>query len=397
MLSVEQAQELLKAEVSRLEPGDINLADAYGNVLVEDIHSPVDLPLFDASSVDGYALACNRVEDHTIYQVKEEIKAGDYSDVYLNPGECARIFTGAMVPASAAMVVMQEYVDVQDGTISLREDFRAGNFIRKKGSQIKSGELALQKGSFLNPGSIGFLASMGISKVKIYRKPEISIIVTGNEIIPPGNALGKGEIYESNSFSLMAALQQQLLKVREFVMVKDDKNELKIQVEKSLKECDILLITGGVSVGKYDFVKDVLSDIGARTVFYKVAQRPGKPLLFAKLGNKLIFGLPGNPASVLNCFYEYVYPAIRIARGFENISLQMIHLKLQKEIKNEGDRASFIRSKITEEGVMPLDKQDSGMMLSFAGGNALIYVPADKKFVARDEIVEVHLLPFDSY
>jgi molybdopterin molybdotransferase len=396
MLTVEEAKDLLIRAVGKSAPVTTGLPGAYGNVVAEDIYAPVDLPLFDASSVDGYALCLDPSEHNRLYKIIGEIKAGDAPYFQLPPGEGVRLYTGAMVPASADCIVMQENVEAKDGYIKLAEDTSPGNYIRKQGSQIRKGELALAKGAYLNPGTVGFLASMGLANVKIYKKPPVSVIVTGNEIIAPGNDLKAGQIYESNSFALIAALGQMQINPVHVLHAEDTRENLDAQLVRAIGDSDIILITGGISVGKYDLVYDALKDAGAETVFYKVAQRPGKPLWFGKIGEKLIFALPGNPASVLVCFYEYVYPAIRIMRGIFEPLLPVKQLKLLKEIHDPGARASFLRAKITGEGVTALEKQDSGMMMSFAGGNALIYIPKEISHVAENEIVEVHLLPFDN-
>jgi len=395
MLTVEEAKKLLFNQILKSDIFEIAIESAFGNVLAEDIYSPIDLPLFDQSSVDGYALTFDKIEEYTKFEIIEEIKAGDSTTIRLKPGQCVRIFTGAMVPQTANLIVMQEFVNANEGFITLGHDFKPGNYLRKKGTQIQKGELAVSKDTFLNPGVIGFISSLGISKLKIYKKPIVSLIVTGNEIIKPGNKLEMGQIYESNSFALQAALRQQQIEALHVLNARDTREDLDNQLSLALKDSEVILLTGGISVGDYDLVYDALKDAGADTIFYKVAQRPGKPLWAGRLGKKMIFALPGNPASVMVCFYEYVYPTLRMMRGFANPHLQTVHLNPAKEINDPGERASFLRAKITEENVTPLEKQDSGMMMSFASGNALIYVPIDKKYIAKDEIVEVHLLPFE--
>ena len=394
MLSVEEAKHILFSQIQLSAVIDTPVMQAYGNVLAEDILSPIDLPLFDSSSVDGFALATKGARDLSHFEVIGEIKAGDNTDFALQPGQAVRLFTGASVPASADTVVMQEKTKFEHNSLELTAPFTEGTFIRRQGSQIRKGEIALKKGVFLNPGAIGFIASLGIASVKVYSKPAISVIATGNEIIQPGNPLQGGEIYESNTYALVAALQQQHISTEHIGTIHDDKEALRAKIESFLQDSDILLLTGGISVGKYDFVYETLQEIGVETIFYKIAQRPGKPFYAGKIGNKLVFALPGNPASVMVCFYEYVYPSIRMMRGFADASLSVLKMKILKDVTNPEDRAVFIRAKQMEDGVMPLDKQDSGMMLSFAGGNTLIYIPNGRENVKAGEIVEVHLLPF---
>lgn len=395
MITVEEAKELLFGRIEKSKPIELSLKDAFGFVLSGDILTPIDLPLFDASSMDGYAIASSDILEQREFEVVGEIKAGDGSVYELKPGQALRIFTGASIPASADGVVIQEKVELKNGSIYLKEEFRKGAFIRKKGSQIKRGELALNKETLLNPACIGLLASLGIEKIIVYKKPDVSIIVTGDEIVSPGRNLKAGEIYEANSYTIQAALQQMRINISSVNSVCDDRSQLKNIVEESLHSSDVVLISGGISVGKYDYVLEVMNELNVETIFYKVSQKPGKPLYAGKINGKYIFALPGNPASALVCFYEYVYPSIRKMYGVENASLVIENLKLLQDITKNEDRALFIRAKKTDEGVLPLDGQDSAMLRSFAEADVLIYVDRDRIDIKQGEIVEVHLLPLN--
>jgi molybdopterin molybdotransferase len=394
MISIEEAKKLLSGQVVRSVPVDVIIAQAVGCVLAEDIFSQIDLPSFNQSEMDGYAISSVE-KNNNCFEVIGEIKAGDDSSLQLQSGQAVRIFTGAAVPASADTVVIQEKVEQTNGSVYLTDDFKKGDCIRLQGSQVKEGELALKKNKFLNPAAIGFLAALGVSRVKIFKTPDVSILVTGNEIVNPGNKIKPGEIFESNSFALDAALKQMDIPVKNIFSSVDNKDELKNKIEKCLHDSDIVIITGGISAGKYDLVFDALNELNVETIFYKVAQKPGKPFLFGKLNDKLIFALPGNPAAVLVCFYEYVYTAIRMMQGFENTTLPVLKLKLLKEIIKKEDRGLFIRAKKINDGVMPLDKQDSNMLGSFAEADSLIYIPNETKIIEPGEEVEVHLLPFN--
>ena len=396
MIIVEEAKGLLFSRINPTRAEKISIDEAYGYILAEDISAPIDLPIFDASSVDGYAVNYELgIKNYDFFKIIGEIKAGDNKIIELKPGEAIRLYTGSIVPGSASELLMQEQVTREGDAVILNDTYKSGNYIRNQGSQLKKGDIVAQKGIFLHPGAIGFLASMGISEVSIYPKPELSFIVTGNEIIKPGIPLAPGQIYESNSFALLAALKQMHINPMHMLNAIDTREELDKQLAIAIKDSDIVLLTGGISVGEYDLVYNALKDAGAETLFYKVAQRPGKPLWAGYLGDKWIFALPGNPASVMACFYEYVYPAIRMMCGFSKPELKKVKMKLLSAINDSGDRASFIRAKIKDAGVMPEQKQDSGMMISFAEGDALIYIPKEITHIAKDETVEVHLLPFD--
>ncbi len=394
MISVEEAKRLLSGQIQKSTSVEVSISEAAGCVLAEDIFSPIDLPSFNQSAMDGYAVPSDG-ENKKQFDVLGEIKAGDPPSFHLQSGQAVRIFTGAAVPDTADAIVIQEKVERINGTIQLSEVIKKGDCIRLKGSQIRKGELALKKNSFLNPAAIGFLASLGISKVKIHKKPDVSILVTGNEIIKPGNNLAHGEIYESNSFALDAALKQMHVTPKNISSASDDKGDLKNKIENCLSGSDVIILTGGISVGEYDLVHDALMEFNVKTIFYKVAQKPGKPFYAGKLNDKIIFALPGNPAAVLVCFYEYVYPAIRMMQEFENTMLPSLKLKLLNDITKKEDRALFIRAKRMTDGVMPLEKQDSNMLLSFAQADVLIYVPNETKQINKGEEVEVHVLPFN--
>lgn len=394
MVTVEEAKQLLSENTPTFGLEEVPIADALNYVLAEDVFSPIDLPSFDQSSMDGYAVCSENNFDRKEFTVVGEIKAGDDLSVQLSEGEAVRIFTGAAVPPSADSIVIQENVNAVDGKIILTKSYKRADHIRFKNSQIKQGEQALKKGSVLNPGAIGFLASLGLNKVKVYARPSVSIVVTGNEIISPGEVLVHGKVYESNSFSIVAAMQQMNITVCEIYRVRDEKEKLHQILSDAISNSDIVILSGGISVGKYDLVYDALQEFGIKVLFYKVSQKPGKPVLAGKIGDKLIFALPGNPASALVCFYEYVYPSIRKMTGFGNFELKKIRLKSDREIMKKEGRALFIRSKITDTGVLELEGQGSDMLRSFAMADAFIYLREEQGMVKQNEEVEVHLLPF---
>lgn len=395
MIPVEEAKRILFSKAGKATVVTVDLLGASGCVLAESVFSPIDLPSFNQSAMDGYAVASVNLKNKKQFEIVGELKAGDAGSIFLQPGQAVRIFTGAEVPVSADSIVIQEKAERVNGSIYLSEDFHPGDCIRFKGSQIKKDELALTKDTFLNPAAIGFLAALGITQVPIYKKPEVSIIVTGNELIKPGHVLNDGQVYESNSFSLHAALHQLHIRPKFIFTALDEINELKNKIEKCLVDSDLIILTGGISVGKYDLVHDALKSLEVETLFYKVAQKPGKPFFSGMWNGKPVFALPGNPAAVLVCFYEYIYPIIRTMQGFKNKSMPEVKLKLLKTISKKEDRALFLRSSVMHDGVMPLDKQDSNMLFSFAEADSLIYVPIESEGINQGTMVEVHLLPFN--
>ncbi|HXD91916.1 MAG TPA: gephyrin-like molybdotransferase Glp [Bacteroidia bacterium] len=392
MISVEEAKGIITQHVFALEKKTtVPLADGLGCMLAEDVFAPLDLPPFNQSNVDGYAV---RGLENKTWKVVGEVKAGDNCKIELKEGEALRIFTGAMVSQGSDCVIMQERITRAGDTIQFTEaELKQGEHIRKAGAQIKKGALALPQGTVVNPAILGFLSGLGLAELVVYAKPKITLIVTGNELQTVGSDLEMGKVYESNSFALQGALQMVGLKVDTLHFVKDEKEKLNACVAKAILDTDLLLISGGISVGDYDFVKEVMESTKTETLFYKVAQKPGKPLYFGKNENCFVFGLPGNPASALTCFYEYVYTTLQIMQGRGEIFLNSIELPTQKSITKKKGLAHFLKAEIKNDGVMPLEGQESFIMKSMAGAGAFIYLPADKENVAEAELVEVHVLP----
>lgn len=393
MISVQQAKQFVDEQVETLQSVKMNIEDAVDFILAENIFSPIDIPSFNQASMDGYAVFAGDRENRRYFKLSGEVKAGDKGDFHLHEGEAVRIFTGAAVPVNADAVIVQEKATELNGVVNVDGSFHKGAYIRQKSAQTKKGDLAIKKSSVLTPAAIAHIASLGMNEILVYRKPCISIVVTGNEIVSPGNTLLPGQVFESNSFSIRAALTQFRIPVTAISMVRDDRNELKRCVEENLAQCDILLVTGGISVGKYDLVEEILGDLEVKTIFYKISQKPGKPMYMGKLGSKIIFALPGNPASVLVCFYEYVFPAIRKMMGYEKINREKIKMKTSAEIINNEGRACFIRAKMENDKIHPLEGQDSYMLHSFSIADAFIFIPGDKKQIHEGEEVEVHPIP----
>lgn len=394
MISVTEAKEKIINNTATLTPVKSVLSLAGGKVLAEDVYSTIDIPGFDQSSMDGYAFSFKEWKLNQLLEVKGEIAAGNIAVTSLSPGSAVRIFTGAAVPPGADTVVMQEKVKIQNDHLVIDDDaILPGLNIRIRGSEIKAGELAVAKDSLLTPAAIGFLAGVGIAEVLIYPDPSISIIVTGNELQAPGHALQHGQSYESNSFSLRAALKQ--LHITEVkVYQAEDKLEKLVQVlKKTLEQSDVILLTGGISAGDYDFVLQAATQCGVEKLFHKVKQRPGKPLFFGKSAGKLVFGLPGNPASVLTCFYEYVEPALKkMVR--QKTGMQITQAPLTGPFKKATGLTHFLKGFYDGNTVTPLHAQESYRLSSFANANCLIKIDEEVTVCDKDEPVEIHLLPF---
>jgi molybdopterin molybdotransferase len=396
MVTVNEAKEKIIANTHLLEVESRALSDASGYVLAEDIKAPISLPSFRQSSMDGYAIIhADVVKEGTYLQITAEVRAGQPNVPVLIKGTAIRIFTGAPVPEEATAVVMQEHTEVIEGDIVIYEyPVSEGKNIRNVGQQIREGAIALRQGTVLSPGSIGFLQGMNVTTVKVYRKPKVGLLITGDELLKPGNEPEAGKVYESNSAMLMAALAKEGIDNVDIRYSKDDLSSTINALEELYANYDVILASGGISVGDYDFVGAALRELQAETIFYKVRQKPGKPLLFAKAGQKLFFALPGNPASSLVCYYEYVFPAIRKMTGASSPFLPTIMLPIKLGYTFDGERDEFLKAIVEGGEVVPLDGQESFALRSFAIANALIYLPTHQNRVLPGDLVEVHLLPF---
>jgi len=391
MISVEEGIALVDTHTVATNVITKNTEDILGYVLAKDVHSPINLPPFPNSAMDGYAI---KLHKNLTYNLLGEVKAGDNKNPVLKAGEAVRIFTGAMVPITADAVIMQEKVIANEKSINLQENPKKGANIRPLGEQLKKGALALKKGTKLTPAAVSFIAGMGITQVVVYNKPKVGIVVTGNELVAAGNPLEDGQIYEGNSIMLKTALTQTGIPDNTIYRVKDNYEATCKTIEKALEENDVLLISGGISVGDHDYVYDALQAQNITSIFYKVKQKPGKPLFFAKKEEKLIFALPGNPASALTCFYVYVYPALQKVMGNIFKGLKEQNLPVTKAINNKFGRALFLKAMINDKWeVTSLEDQSSAMLSSYAIANALIYIPAETESVEKGSLVKALLLP----
>lgn len=388
MINVKEALSRVLSNVSALETIEILVENSLGFTLAKDISSPIYLPPFNQSAMDGYAIS----GDCKSYKIIDEIKAGDNNSIEIKNGECVRIFTGSKTPKGTTAIAKQEIVTVENGGVYLNEIIKPETSIRKKGEEIKIGEIALKKQTLVNPAAIGLISSLGITKISVYKKPKIELIVTGNELTKPGLKLENGSIYESNSFTIKSALEYCGYNCK-INFVKDDYNSTKSTIEKAIKNNDLVIITGGISVGDYDFVGKSLTDIGVTQTFYKVKQKPGKPLYFGIKGSVKIFALPGNPAAALSCFYIYVLTALKLMNGNKNPELEKRIVKISHFYSKKGDRAQFLKAKFQNGKVTVHKGQSSAMLSSFVDANCLLYIPEETNEVKEGSDVLIYILP----
>lgn len=391
MISIEEAISLVKKHTKPLLKETVKSVEkAGGYILFNDVLSPINMPPFRQSAMDGYAL--NLYEDLT-YKLIDEVKAGDGHQPVIKKGEAVRIFTGAPVPDTANAIMMQERVIAEGNSIKIEHTIEQEQNIRPLGEQVKTGEVALKKGTKLTPAAIGYLTSLGITHVSVYKKPSIALITTGNELIKAGEPLSYGKIYESNSTMLQNALYN--LKFYDITLhkVKDNYEKTKTKLQSVINDNDLVIATGGISVGDYDFVGKALKELQTEQIFYKVKQKPGKPLFFGKKDDTLIFALPGNPAAALSCFYVYVNMALQKMMDREVIELPRVKAKSNSSFTKKGDRPQFLKGIYNKGKIEILDGQNSSMLQTFALSNALVIVPADVNNIELNDDIEVILLP----
>lgn len=382
---------LVDNHTQKLTPIKKYLLDALDLYLAEDIKSPINMPPFNQSAMDGYAVLFDENYQNNFVLV-DEIKAGDNNKRDLKAGEAVRIFTGAPTPINANAVIMQENTSVKDGVLTIDDSLTVFKNIRLEGEQIQQKQIALKKGEQLNPQAIGFLATLGITEVTVYPRPKISIVVTGSELVTPGVPLKFGQIYESNAIMLQSAIIKKGFTDIDIVKVKDDYNETKNIINNALQKSDLLIISGGISVGDYDFVGKALLELNTEQIFYKVKQKPGKPLFFGKNKNTIVFALPGNPASALTCFYIYIETVLQKAIGNLNYSNETLNLTLESDYLKKGIRGEFLKAKWANNTVKILGNQSSAMLNSFAEANALVYLGDEDREVKKGERVTTYII-----
>jgi molybdopterin molybdotransferase len=343
--------------------------------------------------MDGYAFLFSDWKKNKSLKIKGEMTAGSNESFALSPDTAVRIFTGAPLPPGADTVVMQEKIKIENNLLIIEdENLVQSTNVRAKGSEIKTGELALAKDTLLLPPAIGFLAGFVITEVLVYPHPSISIIVTGNELQEPGKTLEHGQVYESNSFSLEAALKQLHITGVKIYKAEDTLEKVEQVLKETLQQSDIVFLTGGVSVGDYDFVVKAAAQNGVEKIFHKIKQKPGKPFYFGKKENKLVFGLPGNPASVLTCFYEYVEPALKKMIK-QKSAVQIMQVPLATDYKKATGLTHFLKGFYDGKTVTLLNAQESYRLRSFAIANCLIKIDEEIIECKKGEPIEIHLLP----
>jgi molybdopterin molybdotransferase len=391
MISLQEAKQIIQDAIMAPKIVKLPLLEAFGFTLAQDIIATVDIPNFAQSSMDGYAIKF--ADKDKPLAIIGEMPAGAANQLTIENGQATRIFTGAPLPNGADTVVMQEKVAVESKLLRLQDDnLLLGLNVRPKGAEVKSGEVAMAKGTYLSAAALGFLAGIGCTQVPVYTAPKVAIILTGNELQEPGQPLQFGQVYEANSVLLTAALQKAGITDITILRSEDNPETLAAVLKQALETSEVVLLNGGVSVGDYDYVVDAVRGCGVEQKFHKIKQKPGKPLFFGTAGDKLVFGLPGNPSSGLTCFYEYVLPALEKAMH-KPVSVIATTATTTHNYTKPAGLTHFLKAFYEDGTVTPLHAQESFRLHSFAQANCFIVLPEASTGCNAGEQVEVHLLP----
>jgi molybdopterin molybdotransferase len=388
LLSVEEALARVLGRVAPLPPERVAIGDAAGRFVAEPAHARTDLPPFPSSAMDGFAVRSTEVPG--TLPVAFEVAAGRASGVPLPPGAAAEIATGGAVPEGADAVVPIELVVTRDGSVEIPAGVASGTNVRPRGGDVREGELVVPAGARLGPAQIGALAAVGAAEISCARRPRVAILATGSELRAPGEPLEHGEIYESNRAMLAAALVGAGARVEPLPAVADDEVAHREAIARGL-DADVLVTSGGVSMGAHDLVRDVEASLGVEEVFWGVAVKPGKPLSFGVRGSTLVFGLPGNPVSSLVGAVLFVAPALRALQGATSPGPVYEKATTASALHRSEHRDEYVRAarRLDPAGVVlePVSGQDSHMIVRAAAADALVRVPRGDGEIAAGAVV----------
>jgi molybdopterin molybdotransferase len=397
MLSVEEAQSLILGEIPLLDTESVPLSEALGRILREDVHATTDVPDGDNTAMDGYAVRAEDVANAPVsLRVTGDIAAGHLATARVEAGTAMRIMTGALIPDGADTVVNLELTDAGGEVVLVQSAVRAGTNIRRRGEDMRAGDLVLAGGTPIRAGEIGVLASTQRGNVVVGRRPEVAVFSTGDEIVEIDQPRAPEQVVNSNAWSLAALIREAGGVPRMLGIVRDDRDATVRAIESALQS-DFVVSSGGVSVGAYDFIKDALDVLGADTRLWRVAMKPGKPVVFSKLRDRVYFGLPGNPVSSMVSFLLFVAPAIRKAMGQRaGVLPPAVSARLAAPLTSKGDRRNYLRVRVVARGgelaAEPMRAQGSGVSTSMLRANGLAVLDAGTTRAEAGSMVTVLLV-----
>ncbi len=394
LVSHEEADQLIQSNtvpVDRIE--EIAVQDAMDRVIAEDIIANRFVPPFDRSAMDGYAVIAEdtfkAAEEEVLLTLEGVIHAGEVSENPITNGHCLQIATGSPIPEGADAVVMVEYTEQRGVSILITKPVYPGANVAKRGEDIKKGDVVLHKGTQLSPSKIGTLTALGKIQVKVYQKPVVSVIATGSEIVPPGEELHPGQIYDVNSYTLEAVLKKNGAFVIRHPIIGDETDRLTHELEKALKS-DMIIFSGGSSVGEKDLLANILENRG-KILFHGVQIKPGKPTLFGTVNEKPVFGMPGHPTSCLSNAYIFLIPTIRKLAHLPIATPKTVRARMGKRIVSSSGRKQFLTVRLEDGVAYPVFKH-SGAITSMAQADGYIMLPVNLDVIEEGEDIEVILL-----
>ncbi len=399
-MPVPKAREVIARYLSPVGTHErVAIRAALGRILAADVISPLDVPSHDNSAMDGYALriADLKADAKVTLKVTGSSFAGAPFKGKVGAGEAVRIMTGGVVPEGADTIVMQEHTEAGDGTVTIGGGHKKGQNLRKAGEDLQQGQPALRRGQPLRSAEIGLIASLGIAEVSVYRKLRVAFFSTGDELVSIGSPLGEGQIYDSNRYTIHGMLSRMGCEIIDMGVIRDDPQLLEAAFREAAAVADVVITSGGVSVGEADFVKVLLNKLG-EVVFWKIAMKPGRPLAYGKIGNAHFFGLPGNPVSVMVTFYQFVRDALLKLSGRDPVEeLPTFRVPCTSTLKKAPGRTEFQRGILTRDAAGALTvrvtgEQGSGILRSMSEANCFIILPTDQGNVTPGTLVEVQVM-----
>ncbi len=399
-MPVAKARELIARFLTPLAATErVHLRSALGRVLAEEVISPINVPAHDNSAMDGYALrfADLKTDGEVTLNIAGSSFAGKPYAGTLPSGDAVRIMTGAVMPPEADTIVMQEHTQTQGGKVTIGKGHRLHQNLRRAGEDLAVGQVALQRGLPLRPAEVGLISSLGIGEVTVFRKLRVAFFSTGDELVSIGKVPGAGQIFDSNRYTLHGMLTRLNCEVIDMGVIPDDPSLIETAFKQAAANADVVITSGGVSVGEADFVKDMLNKLG-EVLFWKIAMKPGRPLAYGKIGSAHFFGLPGNPVSVMVTFYQFVRDALLVLAGQNPVPpLPTFKVPCTSALKKAPGRTEFQRGVLAQDAngvwcVRVTGEQGSGILRSMAEANCFIILPTDQGNVAPGALVDVQVM-----
>jgi molybdopterin molybdotransferase len=399
-MPVDKAREVIARFLTPVSATErVHVRSALGRVLAADVISALDVPAHDNSAMDGYAVRFADLSSggEVTLEVAGTAFAGAPFAGGLEAGQAVRIMTGGVVPAGADTIVMQEHVKAGDGRVTIGGGHRKGQNLRRAGEDLKAGEPALRRGQPIRPAEIGLIASLGIPEVEVYRRLRVAFFSTGDELVSIGTVPAEGQIYDSNRYTIYGMLERLGCEVMDMGVVRDDPALLEAAFNKAAQAADVVITSGGVSVGEADFVKELLNKLG-QVVFWKIAMKPGRPLAYGRVGNAHFFGLPGNPVSVMVTFYQFVRDALLKLSGRDPVEpTPTFKVPCTSSLKKAPGRTEFQRAVLSRGAdgqwtVRVTGEQGSGILRSMSEANCFIILPTDQGNVTPGTLVDVQVM-----